>query len=447
MKIKKVAVKNFKCFKDAELDFSSLNLFTGKNSSGKSSMLNAILAIVQSYSEFPFSLSSNGKYVIMGDYYEFVRKHRLENPINIDIVLEDKDNEITINTMWENDESTNMPSLKHLEAVSKFIQLSILKDDKYNIKLHFNEELFNKSEGFKAFQLVVPFIHQLEEDADKVQTKAITKEKTDYKNLNNTTTFSIGNIRQMDSVLTEQKQFTLSFALALMTSTLRQYESNFNYISSFRMKPERTYTQRSQGSLVSPNGDYTIDQIFQWNVKKSPKYKELVKELKHLGLLNNLTIKKFRGGRYEVRITTRSPGSWASIVDVGFGISQFLPIIVSDLQLTKGSTLMIDQPEIHLHPSAQVLLTDYLLRQIKEKNKIYFIETHSEYLLNRVRAAIVKGTIDPNLVKVYYFENQGDNTEIYRIKFTKDGKIVDAPQGFFDTYLMDIMDIAISAVH
>jgi predicted ATPase len=106
---------------------------------------------------------------------------------------------------------------------------------------------------------------------------------------------------------------------------------------------------------------------------------------------------------------------------------------------------MIDQPEIHLHPSAQSQLADYFIRQIKDNDKNYFIETHSEYLLNRLRAAIVKGKLNPSNIKVFYFENNGDEIIISKIRFTKNGRILGAPKGFFDTYMIDVMDIAIGA--
>ena len=162
-------------------------------------------------------------------------------------------------------------------------------------------------------------------------------------------------------------------------------------------------------------------------------------------LLNSLTIKKYRGGRYEVRIKTKSLATWASLTDVGFGISQFLPVIVADFQLPKGSTLVIDEPELHLHPSAQAQLGEYFVRQIKNNDKRYFIETHSEYILNRIRALIVKGLISPSDVSVHYFDNHGDYVKIHQIQFTKDGRVLKAPKSFFDTYMLDVMDIAINA--
>ena len=152
------------------------------------------------------------------------------------------------------------------------------------------------------------------------------------------------------------------------------------------------------------------------------------------------------GGRFEIKVKFKSKSKWESLADVGFGISQFLPIIVADLQLRDDSTLIMSQPEIHLHPSVQANLSDYLVKQVNEKNKNYIVETHSEYLLNRMRLLIVKGEIQPEDVAVYYFENSiKDGSIAHRIEFTKDGQILNAPKGFFETYMIDTMDIALNA--
>jgi len=98
-----------------------------------------------------------------------------------------------------------------------------------------------------------------------------------------------------------------------------------------------------------------------------------------------------------------------------------------------------------LHPSIQASFADYLIEQIKSTNKTYIIETHSEYLLNRIRLAIVKGDIPENDIKSYYFRNNGEEVESFKLLFTPDGQIKNAPDDFFTTYMIDVMDIAINA--
>ena len=128
------------------------------------------------------------------------------------------------------------------------------------------------------------------------------------------------------------------------------------------------------------------------------------------------------------------------------GISQFLPILVADYQLSDNSTLCVSEPEIHLHPSIQSNIGAYLMRQVKKTEKNYVIETHSEYLLNRIRLGIVKGEIDAKDVAVYFMENNNNDTDVHRITFNKKGQILNAPDNFFKTYMIDVMQIAMAAV-
>lgn len=444
MNLTKLSVTNFKCFNDSELNFSKLNIFTGRNSSGKSSMLNAILSVSQSGRQFPYGLTPNGKYIVMGDYYEFVNNHDKTKPIGIDIVLQEGKEKYDLHTTWRNDESTNMPVINTIDAKAEFIQLTISKKQNYQVRIQFDVEELKRSAVFENAQRAYSLIDQL---TDGRWSKGVIKE---FRNVNvekshNTVAFQVNDLRDISGVLVTSNMQFVDWAFSPIMNTVRQFDSNFNYISSFRIKPERTYTQRSGDNSVEPNGANTIDQLFQWKASKSPKFKELITELRNLQLINRLAIDKFRGGRYEVRVRTTSSSASASLVDVGFGISQFLPVIVADLQLRDDSTLMIDQPEMHLHPSAQAQLVNYFIHNIKTKKKKYFIETHSEYILNRLRASIVKGMVSPSLVKVFYFENQGNDTKIHQIKFTKDGRILNAPQEFFDTYMIDVMDIALNS--
>ena len=361
MILKKLSIKNFKCFSNSSIELSKINIFTGANSGGKSSILDAILTICQSSETFPFQLSPNGKYVVMGDYYEFVKNHDLTKPIEISVTFQDDKHITTFITVWTRDESTSMPTISSLEAESDFICLKISKNHNYNVHMHFNEDAFKKSDLYQNAQLLSDFISQIThgEMKEKLNKKL---GHIDIKILNNDIDFQIKDLDDISGVLTINNLQLVEYALIPVLRYIHNFESRFNYISSFRVKPERTYTQRSRSQVVNPNGENTIDQIFRWKAVKSPKFKQLLKELRNLKLINTLNINQFRGGRYEIRIRTNIRSAWASLVDVGFGISQFLPVIVSDLQLPKTSTLMIDQPEIHLHPSAQAQLSDYFIR-------------------------------------------------------------------------------------
>jgi predicted ATPase len=245
---------------------------------------------------------------------------------------------------------------------------------------------------------------------------------------------------------TISEDFYLYRTVQNLTSIFKAFDEEINFISSFRSSPERTYYEKSMSNLkVGRSGDNYIDQIVHWESTNADEFKKLKNIMKELSLLAQIKTNRFKGGRFEVLVKTSEKSVMSTLNDVGFGISQFLPIIVSDLQLDQKSTLFVAQPEIHLHPSVQASFADYIVEQIINSNKRYIIETHSEYFLNRIRLAIVQSKIKEENVRAYYFQNDGEISKTFEIKIKRNGTIEDAPEDFFKTYQMDIMDIALSA--
>ena len=246
--------------------------------------------------------------------------------------------------------------------------------------------------------------------------------------------------------LPEKNQGFAFRRISFTQEMLQDYRDKVNFISSFRLQPYRSYFQKSEIiEKIGITGENSIDQILDWKNTKNKCYLSLLKKLREMGLLQDLKVINLKGGRFEVKVKTIDHGVWASLPDVGYGISQFLPIIVADLQLSNESTLIVSQPEIHLHPSAQAQLGTYFVNEMKRNEKRYILETHSEYLINRLRLAIVRSEIKPEDVSLYYFENSNEGTIIHKIILTKNGQILNAPKGFFETYMLDIMNIAMSA--
>ena len=137
------------------------------------------------------------------------------------------------------------------------------------------------------------------------------------------------------------------------------------------------------------------------------------------------------------------------IPDVGFGISQVLPILVEGMMAPPSSTIIMEQPEIHLHPKMQAeladLFIDILQLQTKRKSSIkkyLIIETHSEYIIKRIRRRIAEGVISPKHVAIYFVNPRNkehpDTAEIQLAPISKDGTI-EWPEDFYMTELEDEM--------
>jgi predicted ATPase len=408
MRIERLALKNFKCFKEVDVSFSKITLLTGENSSGKSSLIYGILVPLQSINfnndkSFPLYLSLNGRYVNTGGFEEVSFSHNLKNSLGIELDFCFSDTEYHhLNTSWYFDLLSKSPKLNYSKIINRTCQTEIRHGGLY---YNVNSNFANKEDS-----------------------------KKDLINVN---------IKDIDRL---ENYYEYGFIDYYSVEVYQDLDQAFNFISSFRLHPDRTYYQSITSNKVDRFGSGYIDQVLDWNDRQSEELYELVSILKDLKMIYDIKPHRLSGGRFEIKVKVKSGSKWESLADVGFGISQFLPIIVADLQLSDNSTLIMSQPEIHLHPSVQANLGDYLVKQVKERNKNYIVETHSEYLLNRMRLLIVKGEIKPEDVAVYYFENSiKDGSIAHRIEFTKDGQILNAPQGFFETYMIDTMDIALNA--
>jgi len=136
---------------------------------------------------------------------------------------------------------------------------------------------------------------------------------------------------------------------------------------------------------------------------------------------------------FALRLFDKKTRIHASILDVGFGISQVLPIIVQSM-LSKGKTLCIEQPEIHLHPKLQADLGTLLATCVKEPfSNQFIIETHSQHLILRLQRLVRQGVLTPSDISVIYVDRTGEGSKCVELRLDKDGDFIDRwPQGFFE---------------
>jgi predicted ATPase len=432
MRINKISIENFKCFKGVDIELGKLTLLTGANSSGKSSILYSILGALQS-GEFPFQFSPNGKYVNMGNFREMSYQHLKENVIKIGLDIEYNKMQINFTTLWEEDRVRKLPQLSKLESDAGFFELNITRKRKYNLSYEYHSDKLSRSPGAHHF---------LFEGRNKYNDFWYSNRDR----LKETVTFNFDNFDDLDTLSHNRGDWILVKVIKLFKTLFIEFGKKINFISSFRLYPERTYYEKTKTDwTVGKFGEDYVNQIILWETQKSEEYRELIKIMKNLSLFENISSRRLEGGRFEMVVQVNKRSVSASLSDVGFGISQFLPIVVADLQLGEESTLFVAQPEIHLHPSVQAEFGNYMVNQINQAKKNYIIETHSEYLLNRIRLAIVKGEIPKDDVKVYYLQNDGEETHTHPLEFTTDGRIMNAPEDFFKTYQMDVLNIAMNA--
>lgn len=222
---------------------------------------------------------------------------------------------------------------------------------------------------------------------------------------------------------------------SLMQSTL----NNLKYIGALRDNPERYYlTNPTEKNYVGKSGKNTIDIIAKNKILKN----SINKQLKNLELGYSIAPRKITNEDiYLFLLKEEQSGITVSLNDVGFGVSQILPILVQSM-LSERETILIEQPEIHIHPKLQAELGSLFANCIKEPyNNRFIIETHSENIILRLQKLIRKKILSSEDVSVIYVDKTEHGSVCYNLRLDDKGNFIDNwPNGFFEESYKEMFD-------
>lgn len=208
------------------------------------------------------------------------------------------------------------------------------------------------------------------------------------------------------------------------------------YIGPLRDYPERHYIfSGNHSDQVGKSGKMVPDVLF----KRRDLLERVNQQMELFGLDYELKVSSVNDRDsdlqdvFALRLFDKRSQIHASILDVGFGISQILPIIVQSM-LSTGKTLIIEQPEIHLHPKLQADLGTLVATCSKEPfGNQFIIETHSQHLILRLQKLIRQGKLTPEDVAVIYVDRCDNGSQCIELRLDKDGDFIDNwPNGFFE---------------
>ena len=217
-------------------------------------------------------------------------------------------------------------------------------------------------------------------------------------------------------------------------------------VAPLRSKPKRTYDPIRE--TASPEGEHVPMLMMRLDRTDTPHWKslhdDLVKFGRGAGLFADIKVKrhgKQTNDPFQLQVKVRS-GSHANLMDVGYGVSQSLPILVdvlerSDRRLGHKYAFLLQQPEVHLHPRGQAALASLFVQAFKQSGNRFLIETHSDYIIDRVRISVRKGLLKPDDVSVLYFEPTGSAVAIHNMTLDEHGNLLGAPGGYRDFFVKE----------
>jgi AAA ATPase-like protein len=222
-------------------------------------------------------------------------------------------------------------------------------------------------------------------------------------------------------------------------------------IAPIRMKRRRTYDQFGEG--YDPEGDRVpilLAGILAGKAKQKHR-RTLTAALRHFGkesgLFNEIRIKRLGrkpGDPFQVLVSV-GDGPASNLMDVGYGVSQSLPVIVESVLSNEGALLLVQQPEVDLHPKAQAALGSFFANVVAKSQKRMVVETHSDYIIDRIRQDVASGRIPPEDVVFLYLERKAGKTKFFPMTLDKLGNLNGAPPTYRKFFLREAMNLLMGA--
>jgi len=439
--LRELQIKNFKAWADSgKIRFAPLTIFCGNNSSGKSSLAQFLLMLKQTVESYDrqrvLHLGDKDSMVDLGTFHEMVHKHDEGNQIDFNFTF-DAPETITINDITTNT-TDSYSRLKFEASISFEKKANKIALDRLNYTL-----LNGKEMSFGLTSKQGKYVLEVENYSAKRQKGRVWQLPPPE------------NFFGFPDEAVEYFQNT-RFLNDLSLAIKNLFKSIF-YVGPLRDNPERSYN--FSGEIppdVGIKGTIAVNALLAARDRKLSKgYKQrlepfenlVARWLRDMGLINDFKVKPIGDGRkeHEVLIKINEDSPEVLITDVGFGISQILPVLVQCFYVSPKSTIIFEQPEIHLHPSVQSHLGDLFIETIKSRENSkdrdiqVIVESHSEHLIRRIQRRIAEEVIKPEDVAIYFIRQHKGQARIEELQIDLFGNITNWPDDFFGN---DIDDLA-----
>ena len=404
--ITKIAVSGFKSLaEECAIDIRPLTILAGANSSGKSSIMQPLLMLKQTL-EAPYD---PGPLLIDGPNVQFTSAEQFLSKL----IGEKRAERFQIQIQT------------HKSNVSNAVRTTFRKG-KNGIEI---VEMTKENLGSDQALSTKPLTLYPEMSSEEI--KSLGNQDSAFKN------FDI--VKRSRCFLYFGSQYSSGFYE--VTYGLGAYIFNTIHLPGLRSNPEPTYKPASTGPPYPGTFEnYVASIIHEWQETGDERLKTLADALYALGLTGQVGTKKIGDTRIELQVGRLSEdrtneADMVSIADVGFGVSQVLPVLVALIVAKPGQLVYLEQPELHLHPRAQVALAQELAAAAKRGIRVV-AETHSSLLLLAVQTLVAEGSLPSELVKLHWF-TRGENgaTKIDTADLDETGAYGNWPEDFDDVDL------------
>ena len=434
-------LENFKGFIQKEeekqcentIKIRPITLIYGPNSFGKSSILQSLLLLNQTVNEGrdykTVCLLPKGATVNLGTFSDLINKNDTSKELRIDISL-------PFNHYFDNENISAKQDTSLLTKLYFSYYFKLTKGHTILSKIDIWAKIIDYCNTDTIVETPKKLIYTLELKSNQNNVYTIIRH---YRNDIASDEVFLGDSGQKQEL---KKISFFRLEEFLVEEPFKQIEEilqNLVYVSSFRIQPERVFIpEQNRRDYVGKNGEYTAEILYDKELKKHINY--WLKEIAGYELSEdngNDKVKSINLNDEKTHIQK------INLLDLGSGIAQVLPIITQAFK-SENNTILVEEPEIHLHPKAQATLGEMFAVAAKERNNTFVIETHSENLLLRLERLIRLGKLSKDDVSVIYVDKDRNGSKCIPLKLDDDGDIVninEVPDGFFEEGFNELFDV------
>ncbi|MFP3088985.1 DUF3696 domain-containing protein [Treponema sp. TIM-1] len=484
--LKNWKVSNFKSIysMEAPLEFAPLTIFCGTNSSGKSSVLQSILLLQQTHLQ---QLQKNSKYWLptillngeltrLGKFSEIISAARKSDKNNDKIAIAFTINNYKTN-FYDSFDINDEPSVSIESKIEfkldhdtqerlpivNYISITDLNCKESKIILNYQDEHrrmgnyvvvsdnvqfidnINSYDDLSERDLGIPFFQgDFNSFLPRIKFKKENLNESYNKNISIIHDFFSKKLYYIGPLRADPKKNSDNISLFgdMGVGYQGQYTADFYFTNK-----DKGVINLNQEYLKNNNLDIKmfmedLDKYGSAAFRKGFSLEEYISQwLEYIDVADDITVNE--EGNLKVKQGEREMG----LNNVGVGVSQVLPIIVQCFAAEPGSTIIIEQPELHLHPKMQSRLADFFLVMSLTGIQL-IIETHSEYIIDKLRLRIVQAPLDKPInkkVALYFVEKHNGASEFKRIEINDFSVMSEWPEGFFEESMQIANDILSAA--
>lgn len=424
---------NFKSWAKADLDCGRITGIFGTNSSGKTSLIQFLLLMKQTKdaTDRAVSLELNGDLVQLGTISDAIHKHNDSGLIEISLAF-DLPSDLALNDPSSGKSSIVAKGRRIIFSAEVGVQKKSLVARRLSYQLaDLVFELALKNGENSQFELTAKPVGNSQSEFRFLRTKGRAWQLP-------------GPVKNYAFPDQARTYFQNAGFLADLVAAYEAELDNVFYLGPLREFPKRDYLwARSRPTDVGQRGEKTIDAILaatavgeKRNVKRKatlkPFQEMIAYWLRDMGLIDSFNVAEIAPGsnRWQAKVRTRAGGSEVLLTDVGFGVSQVLPVITLLQYVPEGATVILEQPEIHLHPLAQAGLADVIIQAAMHRRVQVILESHSEHLLLRLQRRIAEEAISCADIKLYFCDAPNGVSTLTPLDVDLYGNILNWPDNF-----------------